>query len=190
MKIYTRTGDQGETGLWGGDRVGKDHPRVQAYGAVDEAMSAIGLAAAALPGGRDFATVRQALERAQRELFDVGALLATPPARARKLGRHAGPPPKAAARLEAEIDGWTADLKRLKHFILPGGTIPGAALHLARTTCRRAEREVVALSRREKVPPSVVIYLNRLSDHLFTAARWVNQKLGVPETPWEGLAGG
>ena len=189
MKIYTRAGDQGETGLWGGGRVGKDHPRVQAYGTVDEASCAIGLAAATLPGGRDFAPMRRALERVQRELFDVGALLAARPERAPKLGRHAGPPPKATARLEAEIDGWTADLEPLKHFILPGGAVAGASLHLARTICRRAEREVVALSRREKIPASIVVYLNRLSDHLYTAARWVNQKLGVPETPWEGLAG-
>ena len=168
--------------------MGKDHPRVQAYGAVDEAMSAIGMAAAALPESRAFAPLRGTLARAQRELFDAGALLASPPGRAARLGRHAGPPPEAVARLEAEIDGWAADLKPLKHFILPGGAVPAAALHLARAVCRRAEREVVALSRREKVPGAVIVYLNRLSDHLYTAARWVNWKLQAPETSWEGLA--
>ena len=168
MKIYTRAGDQGETGLWGGGRVGKDHTRVQAYGCVYGVVLATGM---------------------RRPMDLVGALLAARPERAPKLGRHAGPPPKATARLEAEIDGWTADLEPLKHFILPGGAVAGASLHLARTICRRAEREVVALSRREKIPASIVVYLNRLSDHLYTAARWVNQKLGVPETPWEGLAG-
>lgn len=188
MKIYTRTGDRGNTGLWGGSRVGKDHPRVQAYGTVDEAMSAIGAAASALPEAKAFAALRETLARVQRELFGVGALLATPPERMAMLGRHAaGPPPEAVKLLETEIDAWTKELKPLKTFILPSGSLPGALLHLARTVCRRAEREVVGLSRREKLPDSVVVYLNRLSDHLFTAARWTNQKLKAPETPWEGL---
>ena len=187
-KIYTRTGDRGETGLWGGGRVGKDDPRVQAYGAVDEAMTAIGAASAALPGGAAFGPLRKSLARAQEELFAIGALLATPPERAKLLGRHAqGPPAAAVARLESEIDAWTRKLEPLKHFILPGGSAPGALLHVARTVCRRAEREVVAFSRREALPERVVIYLNRLSDHLFTAARWTNQKLRVPETSWPGL---
>ncbi|MBI4423691.1 MAG: cob(I)yrinic acid a,c-diamide adenosyltransferase [Elusimicrobia bacterium] len=187
-KIYTRTGDRGETGLWGGARVPKDAPRVRAYGTVDEAMCAIGAAVAALPRRRAFAALRLALSRTQEELFAVGALLATPGDRLAMLGRHAaGPPPESVARLEAEIDAWTLELKPLRTFILPGGSPPGALLHYARTVCRRAERELVSLRRVEALPESPVVYLNRLSDHLFTAARWVNQRLRVPETPWPGL---
>ncbi len=187
-KIYTRTGDRGDTGLWGGRRVRKDDPRVQAYGAVDETMTAIGAAAAALPKMAALGGLRRGLAEAQKELFAVGALLATPPERIKLLGRHAkGPSKDSVARLEREIDAWTAELKPLKTFILPGGSLPGALLHSARTTCRRAEREVISFSRRSEVPQPVIVYLNRLSDHLFTAARWANQKLRVTETPWEGL---
>ncbi|MBI4345368.1 MAG: cob(I)yrinic acid a,c-diamide adenosyltransferase [Elusimicrobia bacterium] len=187
-KIYTRTGDRGETGLWGGSRVGKDDPRVQAYGAVDEAMSAIGAAIAALPRAASFGALRRALAEAQKELFAVGALLATPPGREKLLGRFAsGPSAESVLRLEREIDAWTAELKPLRTFILPGGSVPGALLHSARTVCRRAEREVIAFSRKKPVPPGVVTYLNRLSDHLFVAARWTNRKLKVGETPWAGL---
>lgn len=188
MKIYTRTGDRGATGLWGGSRVGKDDARVQAYGAVDEAMTTIGAAAAALPKTAAFGGLRRALAETQKELFAVGALLATPPGREKLLGRHAlGPSADSVARLEREIDAWTQDLPPLGTFILPGGSLPGALLHAARTTCRRAEREVISFSRKAPVPEPVVVYLNRLSDHLFTAARWTNRKLRIAETPWEGL---
>lgn len=187
-KIYTRAGDRGQTGLWGGKRVWKHDPRVDAYGEVDEAMTAIGAASAALPRSAAFAPMRRALARVQEELFAIGALLATPPERSKLLGRHArGPAPAAAKRLEAEIDAWTAELGPLKHFILPGGSLPGALLHVARTVCRRAEREVVRFSRRQAVPEGALVYLNRLSDHLFTAARWTNRKLRAPETAWPGL---
>ena len=189
MKIYTRTGDKGETGLFGGSRVSKSHPRVAAYGEVDELNNALGAARAALPADGALKTLDAALERVQAECFVVGALLATP---ADKLGKLAPPfdaglPEHAPKRLESEIDAWDADLKPLTTFILPGGGPAGAALHLARGVCRRAERVVVELSAREPVPEGVVVWLNRLSDWLFTAARWANAKQGRPETPWTGL---
>lgn len=181
MKIYTRTGDRGETGLVGGKRVSKDHPRVRAYGDADEANSWVGAALSLLPRKASFAAVRAELLRVQEELFAVGAILASPP------GKDPGVAldPRAASRLEAEIDKMTGELAPLKYFILPGGSPPGALLHLARTACRRAERSAVALGPRE-APEAALIYLNRLSDYLFTAARWVNGKSKSPERPWKG----
>jgi cob(I)alamin adenosyltransferase len=173
LKIYTKTGDRGETGLIGGRRVRKDDPAVAAYGDVDELNCAVGAASALL--AHEARDLKAGLTRVQEELFVAGAILA---------GQKASVPAAAAARLEAEIDAMTAELPELKNFILPGGSPAGAALHLARAVCRRAERAVVAL----KSPPAdVVLYLNRLSDHLFTAARWVNKLEGAAETPWRGL---
>ncbi len=177
-KIYTKTGDKGETGLWGGGRVSKNHPRVCAYGDVDELNCALGFARAALDA-TSMGAVASALERVQSELFVVGALLAG--------GKEKGLAPQAAARLEREIDALTDDLPPLKQFVLPGGCEAGARLHLARGVCRRAERQVVSLASSERLPENVVVYLNRLSDYLFTAARWVNARCGRPETPWKGL---
>ena len=171
MKIYTKTGDQGETGLIGGKRVKKNDPRVGAYGEIDETNCAIGLAVAALGTGG----LRDKLLRIQDELFVVGSILA---------GQDERFPPTAAVRLESEIDEMTADLAPLKRFILPGGCPAGAALHLARAVCRRAERAAISL---EKQPAGLVVYLNRLSDHLFTAARFANHAAGAAETVWEGL---
>ncbi len=190
MKIYTKTGDKGETGLWGGDRVPKYHPRVAAYGDVDELNSCLGLVLSALPDEAAFSELRRILARIQEELFVVGALLATPEAR---LGRLSPPfdqglPPEAAGRLEREIDSLAAELEPMRRFILPGGCLAGAWLHLARTICRRAERGAAHLAALEKAPEGILVYLNRLSDHLFTAARWVNAKSGRAETPWQGLA--
>jgi len=190
MKIYTRTGDAGQTGLFGGDRLSKDAPRVAAYGDVDELNCALGAALAVFPKEEKLAPLKGALARVQEELFVVGALLATLPG---KLGQlkppfSSGLPEDSAARLETEIDSWTAELPEMKHFILPGGGPLGAALHLARAACRRAERSAVTLSREEPLPDGVLVYLNRLSDHLFVAARWANAKEGRPETPWLGLA--
>ena len=176
MKIYTRTGDKGETGLIGGKRVPKAHPRVDAYGEVDELNCAIGAARAAL--GEEHAGLDEALARTQAECFVLGALLA---------GAADPFPAGAAARLESEIDAWDVELEPLKNFILPGGGGAGAALHLARAVCRRAERRVAALRGDDAAPAGVVVYLNRLSDWLFTAARWANKKSGRPETPWAGL---
>lgn len=189
-KIYTKTGDLGQTGLWGGDRVPKDHPRVRAYGEVDELNSALGAAIASLPSNNDFAALRSSLAVVQEELFVAGALLATPPKLLAKLTPPLDKIPAGAAeRLEREIDKLTADLKPLKKFILPGGSLPGSLFHLARTVCRRAERECVSLEKSETLPDGLIVYLNRLSDHLFTVARWVNHKLKHDETQWEGLCG-
>ena len=187
MKIYTRTGDKGDTGLFGGERVAKSHPRVEAYGSVDGLNCALGAARAALEPAHE--GLDEALARAQGECFVVGALLATPAAKADKLSPpfDGGLPPGAAARLEAEIDAWDAELEPLKTFILPGGAPAGAALHLARAACRAAERRAVELAASEKLPEGVVVYLNRLSDWLFTAARWANKKSGRAETAWSGL---
>lgn len=179
-KIYTKTGDDGTTGLFGGTRVPKHHPRVAAYGEVDELNSAIGLAASLLNSDKVFHSVREALVRVQEELFVVGAILASAGEPAMEL------PEKAATRLEQEIDLWTADLWPLKNFILPGGAPAGAALHAARAVCRRCERAVTALAGQDAAPQGVLVYLNRLSDHLFTAARFVNLKSGKEETSWKG----
>ena len=189
MAIYTRGGDKGETGLLGGSRVLKSHPRVAAVGAVDELNCALGAARAALAPDAAYQGLDAALERAQAECFVVGALLASPPG-APGARSGSGLPAGASARLEAELDAWDARLKPLRNFILPGGGPAGAALHLARAVARRAEREVVALSARESVPEGAVVYLNRLSTWLFVAARWTNAAQGRAETPWTGLPGG
>lgn len=182
MKVYTRRGDAGETDLFGGERVGKDHRRVAAYGAVDELNAVLGVAGAA-SGQED---LREPLQRIQSQLFDLGAHLATPdPAHREKYGV---PAPEAAAvdALEAAIDRAEGDLEPLKTFILPGGTPAAAAFHLARTVCRRAEREVVALARHDDVAEGAVRYLNRLSDLLFVWARLENARAGHPDVPWKG----
>jgi cob(I)alamin adenosyltransferase len=190
MSVYTRTGDQGETGLFGGDRVKKNHPRVAAYGSLDELNCALGAARASLPSGPDGAAIDAALARVQGECFVLGTLLATPTAKLDKLGApfNKGLPPSAAARLESELDAWDAQLPALKTFILPGGGAAGAALHVARAVARRVEREVVELSGVDSAPPGVVVYLNRLSTWLFVAARWINKLDRRPETPWTGLS--
>lgn len=189
MAIYTRTGDKGETGLFGGGRVPKSHPRVAAYGEIDELNSALGLARALFREDPALAGVDQGLARVQAECFVIGALLATP---ADKLGKLSPPfdtglPGEAPKRLETEIDGWEKNLSPLKTFILPGGGRAGASLHLARSISRRAERAVVNLSETDAVPDGVIIYLNRLSTWLFVAARFVNKETGHAETPWTGL---
>jgi cob(I)alamin adenosyltransferase len=163
VKIYTKTGDAGETGLFGGDRVPKDHPRVAAYGDVDELNAAIGLARSLEP--RDFEDAL--LQAIQRDLFSIGAVLATPdPSRLIKALGGPGIADPAVAQLEAAIDRHEAALPPLKTFILPGGAPKGAALHMARTVCRRAERSVVGLGRATAVSPVIGRYLNRLSDLL------------------------
>jgi cob(I)alamin adenosyltransferase len=182
MKIYTRTGDKGQTGLIGGRRVAKSVPRVTAYGEVDELSAVLGTGIAALP---EASAERPALEAIQRVLFELGAELATPP------GSEVGPgvAPIAAERvseLETAIDALSARLAPLRHFILPGGSRAGAALHVARTVCRRAERAVVKLAAVEPVRPEVLAYLNRLSDYLFVLARAVNAEEGVSEAVWKG----
>jgi cob(I)alamin adenosyltransferase len=179
VKIYTKTGDAGETGLFGGPRVRKSDHRVEAYGEVDELNAALGVVRAQVEDPE----LERHLARIQDELFCVGAELATPHgARA----RAAIPPVEPAwlERLEAAIDAWEAELPPLRQFVLPGGTRTAAALHLARCVCRRAERRVVALAAEAEIAPATLAYLNRLSDLLFVAARIANHRAGRAETPW------
>jgi cob(I)alamin adenosyltransferase len=182
MKIYTRTGDRGDTGLFGGGRVSKNHPRVEAYGEVDELNATIGFARSveAMP------RVDEVLVPIQRDLFSIGALLATPDRE--KMRQHlekARIDDQRIGELERAIDDGDRELEPLRAFVMPGGTPKSAALHLARTVCRRAERRVVALADSESdIPPLVVIYLNRLSDLLFTLARVANRRAGVGEVTW------
>jgi cob(I)alamin adenosyltransferase len=183
MKIYTRRGDAGETDLFGAGRVSKDDARVEAYGAVDELLSALGLAAAE-SAQADLRTLARDL---QRELFGLGSYLATPdPERRAKTG-IAPPADMAVDALEAAIDRFEGELEPLKRFILPGGTRAAASLHHARTVCRRAERRCVALHRHDALAPSALRYLNRLSDLLFVLARVENKRAGVPDIEWAGL---
>src|SRR5215212_9537234 len=177
MKIYTKTGDAGETGLWGGLRIAKDAARVQAYGTVDECNAALGVArASGVDVGLD-----AILARIQDQLFVVGADLATP-------GEAASIPrigTEEIAFLEQSIDALEEQLEPLKQFILPGGTPAAAQLHLARTICRRAERGVVGLARQEAaLSAHIGVYLNRLSDCLFVLARAANARAGVADVPW------
>lgn len=181
MKIYTRSGDEGDTGLFGGGRVPKDHPRVEAYGDVDELNSAIGLARAAPPA--EFAD--QLLESVQRDLFAIGGHLATPdPERVTRALEKATLSEARVAELERAIDEADTELSPLKSFVLPAGTPKAAALHLARTVCRRAERSTVRLGREAEVHPLFVVYLNRLSDLLFTLARLANHRANVGDATW------
>ncbi len=184
MKIYTRTGDRGETGLFGGGRVPKDHARVEAYGAVDELNSVLGVALSSLSASARH-TVGDRIRQIQADLFTLGAQLATPE---KEDGSRPAHLPEleddAIERLEGAIDRLEADLPPLRNFILPGGTGPAAHLHLARTVCRRAERRVVHLGHEAVIPEETVVYLNRLSDYLFTAARAVNRLANVPDISW------
>ena len=171
MKIYTKTGDAGETSLFGGVRVPKNDPRIEAYGTVDELSSFIGVARAGWPSS----PLDALFARIQSDLFDVGAHLASP-----GTSRFTGVDPEHVAELERAIDSMERELAPLRNFILPGGCLPAAQLLVARTVCRRAERLVVALG----VDPSVV-FLNRLSDFLVVAARFANLKHGVDDVPWK-----
>jgi cob(I)alamin adenosyltransferase len=179
MRIYTKTGDTGDTGLFDGTRVSKADPRVQAYGDVDELNAWLGVARANGTG----ADVDECLDRIQRDLFALGAMLADPThkisARVDKINLG----PDDIARLERAIDGFEAELPALRRFILAGGSPAGATLHLARTVCRRAERGIVGLGE-GRVDPAALIYVNRLSDLLFVMARLVNHRAGVPEVEW------
>ena len=183
MKIYTKTGDKGETSLFTGQRVSKTDPFIEALGTVDECNSALGMALAFLPQTSAMHPVRQQLETIQHALFDVGAALATPLTRAAssKLKKtrfdH-----EEIEELEKWIDRMELELPPLKAFILPGGHPAGAALHLARSICRRAERRAIRLN--ADVSETVLIYLNRLSDYLFSVSRYVNFLIKSPETLW------
>jgi cob(I)alamin adenosyltransferase len=179
VKIYTKTGDTGETSLFDNSRVSKADPRVDAYGEVDEVNAVLGAARAALGAG-DLADV---LESVQRDLFAVGARLADPSSRIAERVTKASVSAADVERLEREIDRLELELPPLRRFILPGGSQAGALLHLARTVCRRAERRVVALGT-DAVEPEIVTYLNRLSDLLFVMARAANHRAGAGEVPW------
>jgi cob(I)alamin adenosyltransferase len=181
MPIYTKTGDDGETGLFGGGRVAKDHPRVTAYGEVDELNSALGVCMACAP--EDFEAA--ALEAIQRDLFAIGGQLATPdPEKVAKAIQKAELSSDRTPALETAIDRADTELPPLDAFILPGGTAKAAALHSARTVCRRAERSVVAMAGQHPVPPDIIVYLNRLSDLLFTWARLANHRAHVADRAW------
>ncbi|HWZ60650.1 MAG TPA: cob(I)yrinic acid a,c-diamide adenosyltransferase [Gemmatimonadaceae bacterium] len=182
MRIYTRTGDDGDTGLFGGGRVTKDDPRVEAYGEVDELNAVIGFARAVELMPR----IDDLLLPIQRDLFSLGAILATPDRdKMHEQLTKARIDDARIAELEQAIDAGEAELEPLRAFILPGGTTKSAALHVARTVCRRAERRVVHLQEMHVVlPPLVTIYLNRLSDLLFVLARVANRRAGAAELTW------
>ena len=174
MRLYTRSGDDGTTGLFGGGRVPKDDPRMQAIGAIDETNAALGLCLCAMtePGGTASASIRAILTTLQSRLFDLGADLATPldSPHAGKIARISAEQVAQAERWIDEIDGGNSPMTQ---FILPGGTEAAARLHLARTICRRAEREMVALGRVQSINPQTIVFVNRLSDLLFAMARRV-----------------
>ena len=182
MKIYTRAGDGGETALFGGGKVQKHHPRVAAYGAVDELNALLGWCGAECGDGNALAGP---LTRESARLFTLGSHLSTPPEANEGARSHLPEWDEGAPGiLEEEIDVWEEDLKPLETFILPGGCELAARLHVARTACRRAEREVTALAEAEEVAAPFLVYLNRLSDWLFTAARRANREAGIEDVPW------
>ena len=186
-RVYTRTGDRGETALVGGKRVPKDAPRIEAYGTIDELNATIGLARVfneeRLAEGEGHHWLDGVLRRLQNQLFDLGSELATPEDAVYEGMYRVGD--AEVRELEKLIDQCQKDLQPLKSFVLPGGGRIGAFLHQARTVCRRAEREVLRLSRGEPLPEWPLRYVNRLSDLLFVLSRWVAKRLGEPEYLWE-----
>ncbi|MFA5829791.1 MAG: cob(I)yrinic acid a,c-diamide adenosyltransferase [Candidatus Gracilibacteria bacterium] len=209
MKIYTKTGDQGQTGLMGGKRVSKNSPRIKAIGQVDELNAALGLVRAHIDSfnaspanlqsqnpAKEWAKVSKILRQIQHDLFSLGADLATPsdfpsPSSISSVANHAPHPqiprihPAQIKQLENWIDELDTKLPPLKNFILPGGSIQAAHLHLARTICRRTERAIISLQTKEKINEQIVPYLNRLSDLLFILARFVNQLQKITEEKWQ-----
>ncbi|MEM7409128.1 MAG: cob(I)yrinic acid a,c-diamide adenosyltransferase [Myxococcota bacterium] len=183
MKVYTRRGDAGETDLFGGGRVPKDALRVEAYGAVDELNASVGVAAAATDSG----DLAPALQEIQSLLFALGGALATPDPAHRAKSGVPEPTDADVAALETQIDALEEELEPLQRFVLPGGTAAAAALHVARTICRRAERRCVELARHEDVSATGLAFLNRLSDLLFVMARVANKRAGQPDVEWEGI---
>ena len=178
MKIYTKTGDQGDTGLFGGPRVRKDHLRIEAYGSVDELNAVLGLVRSEIPPEE----IDSLLKSIQNSLFNLGAELASPdPART----GVAVVGPAQVQTLERAIDLFEGRLPPLKNFILPGGCRAAAQMHLARTVCRRAERRLVALAAAESISGELIVYLNRLSDLLFVLARELNRASGQGDVPWK-----
>jgi cob(I)alamin adenosyltransferase len=187
-RIYTRTGDKGLTALVGGNRIPKESGRLEAYGTTDELNAIVGIVRTLLPKyreglGADFIWYSEMLRRIQNELFDVGSELATPPDSEyegmHKMGEA------EVSQLEAEMDRMQEDLEPLKSFTLPGGGMLNAFLHQARTVCRRAERICWSVKRQEAIGDELLVYINRLSDHLFVQSRWVAKRLGEPEFLWD-----
>jgi len=187
-RIYTRTGDKGTTALVGGKRVPKESGRLEAYGTIDELNAIVGIVRTYLPNyrerlGDDFNWYSEMLRRIQNELFDVGSELATPPD-----GEYEGMHKMGEGevkKLEEEVDRMNELLEPLKSFTLPGGGVLNAFLHQARTVCRRAERVCWAVKREEQLSDQVIVYINRLSDHLFVQSRWVAKRLDEPEFVWD-----
>lgn len=187
-RIYTRTGDKGTTALVGGKRVPKESGRLEAYGTIDELNSIVGIVRTYLPDyrerlGDDFGWYSEMLRRIQNELFDVGSELATPPG-AEYPGMHTMGEGEVK-QLESEMDRMEQALEPLNSFTLPGGGVLNAFLHQARTVCRRAERVCWALKREEPIGDQLIVYVNRLSDHLFVQSRWIAKRLGEPEFLWD-----
>ena len=180
-RIYTRTGDTGETHLAGGQRVAKDSVRIECYGTVDELNAFVGMAC--VTSAQPLPELAAILRRVQHELFNLGSILATRPEDVHP--KQARITLAEVERLEQEIDRMNAELAPLRSFVLPGGSRLNAELHACRTICRRAERLAVALAREEQIPGEVIQYLNRLSDAFFVWSRWANHALGVPEVLWE-----
>jgi cob(I)alamin adenosyltransferase len=181
MRIYTKTGDAGETRIFGGERVWKDSPRLEAYGTVDELCSTIGLARSWTSDQQ----IRDILKQIQIDLFDLCADLSTPQDHPQKSEREM--PHGRVEDLEQLIDTFQSELPPWTHFILPGGTACASALHLARTICRKAERRIVSFSKMEEINPEVLRYINRLSDLLFVMARVVNHRMGEAELNWQPI---
>ena len=183
-RIYTKTGDQGQTHLAGGQRVSKDSPRIECYGTVDELNAFVGMTAiTAASTAESVPALAPILRRVQHELFNLGSILATQPEDVHP--KQARITEVEIRQLESEIDRMNADLAPLRSFVLPGGTRLNTELHVCRTVCRRAERLAVSLGREESIPPEAIRYLNRLSDAFFVWSRWVNHTLGVSEVLWE-----
>jgi cob(I)alamin adenosyltransferase len=187
-KIYTRGGDKGLTGLVGGKRVPKESARLEAYGTIDELNAVIGIVRTQAPDywtglGNDYEWYEEMLRRIQNELFDVGSELASPPEVQHPEMHHMSA--AEVSVLESDIDRMNDELEPLKSFCLPGGGFLNAYLHLARTVCRRAERACWRLAREEAVNDQLIVYTNRLSDHLFVQSRWVAKRLGEPEFVWD-----
>ncbi len=187
MKIYTRTGDKGQTSLFGGKRVSKSSTRVETYGNVDELNSAIGVVVAEISNFKfPISNILNELEEIQHDLFAIGSYLASPGNKKQEEGIKKLE--KRVEFFESRIDAMTKELPELRNFILPGGGVIGAQLHLARTICRRTERRIIALIKKETIDSGVVMYFNRLSDLLFTMARFVNYREKKKETIWSSQA--
>ena len=180
MPIYTRTGDKGQTSLFGGTRKDKNDPRIEAYGEVDELNAVLGIVIAFCDNNEK--EISEPLKEIQRDLFVIGAELATENKKLLKKNIS----PSRASEFEDAIDKIEGEIGTLRNFVLPGGSKLAALLHLARTVCRRAERRIVSLSKKEKVNSDVITYINRLGDYLFMLARLANRKKRVEEVIWRG----